>query len=348
MQDRAVAAGLHYAPSVHSDALHRLAHHPRLLGTREWVREQRARYVNVELGHVRRARRRLRRRDLDVLYFGDSTTSFVAPEDVDRRRLPMMLADELAPLRVETLFGGGYNQVLYREFVRLLDATPQRPQVIVMSLCIRATTTVHVNQHPLHGYRPSLELLQGLDGRRLPLAVRRNQRPTQADYTLFEALPVTTRWSGERRIGDFRRVLKDREGVDPATRERTLFDYFHGEVVDPLHPGLTSWRELGKQLTAYAVPVVAYRNPVPVREGQRILGADFGQHVEDNFRRIEQALLETAPAGTRVVDAGVFETAEFLDPADATEHLNERGRLRLARKVAAEVRAVLAATRSGA
>lgn len=326
---------------VHSNALHRMAHHPRLLGARERVREQRARYFNVELGHVRRARRRLRRRDLDVLYFGDSTTSFVAPDDADRRRLPAMLQDELAPLRVETLFGGGYNQVLYREFVRLLDPTPQRPQLIVMSLCIRATTTVHVTEHPVHGYRASLELLKGLDGGRLPTAIRRNPVPTVADYARFESLPVTTRWSGDRLIGDFRRELKDRDGLDPAARERSLFDYFHGEVVDPLHPGLTGWRALGKQLTAYGVPVVAYRNPVPVREGQRILGADFEQHVESNFAAIERAFLETAPAGTRVVDAGTFETAEFLDPADATEHLNERGRLRLARAVAAEVRDVL-------
>jgi hypothetical protein len=235
-----------------------------------------------------------------------------------------------------TLKGGGYNPELYGEFVRILGTLPQRPHAVVMSLCIRASVTQHVTRHPMYGYAGSIERLRRVSGALPPRRLRsRSPRPSADAFAAFEALEAHTRWGGVKTLGESRDLLRNPPtALEETDSLRLLFDYYHGEAVSPDSPFLAHWTRLGERLTEYGVPVIAYRNPVPVEEGEALFPGEFAAHVEQNFTRIEDAFLARAGSNVTVIDTGVFPTEEFLDPADATEHLNERGRQHLTQLIA--------------
>lgn len=202
-------------------------------------------FVDLPLRQLGVAVRRLENGPVDVLFLGNSTNLFVAPDEPRSLRLQDLIEAKLGDdITKVALIGPGYGAALHSELVRVLALLEQRPRVIVVAMAVR-TSTVHVLRHPEYGYSRSMEFLKALDNphARLPYLSWRN-RSTAEDFTRFHALPVTTRWGRGQTIGEYQSALRGRRAAgEDLARQRTLFDYLHGEnLALAFHAG---WLEVG-------------------------------------------------------------------------------------------------------
>ena len=265
--------------------------------------------------------RRILRTSADVVLMGESVLNYVGPDDADHRTLARMVADGLPGLTTLAVHGGGYHAELLTEYVRLLATKPVRPKVVVVPLWPRGRLRPWI-EHPRFGHVEALRRLRTLDPSTPPRRVRGSlRRETSADFERYYTLPYET-LLGERTIGDYARPLK-RSGMDPAERLRVLYAFHHGAPVLP--EGLVAVAALGEALRDLGCASFAYETPVSVQTGERVLGPDFRSTVAENFAAMGRAF------GGDVIETGsAFGEDEFIDPTDGTEHLNDRGRTRLA------------------
>ena len=282
-------------------------------------------------------------RKADVLALGESSYLFVDPSDQDTRKLPEMIVDHVGGgATLVTFRGGGYDPRLYCEVIRLLGGDCGRPRVVVLSLCVRASLATHVQVNPRFSYRRSQEIMACLSRPRPPLAtlvVRRDERG--ADKS-FEDERLVTRWTGVTTLGDFRERLRGASTARDGATERLLFDYFHGETVADNAPGLQRWRDLGRLLREFGVPVIAYHAPIPISRGEAHFPGEFREHVRRNQRMLERALSAELGDALHLVEVTELPDSDFIDAGDATEHLNQHGRSKLAHTLAPVIRSVLA------
>ncbi len=265
--------------------------------------------------------RRIRRTSADVVLMGESVLNFVGPDDADTRTLARMVADGLPGLTTLALHGGGYHAELLTEYVRLLATGTSRPKVVVVPLWLRGRLRPWI-EHPRFGHVEAMRRLRELEPTTPPWRVRGSlRRETAADFERYYALPYAS-LLGERSIGDYARPLKG-AGMDPAERLRVLYAFHHGASVLP--EGLVAVTALGEALRDLGCATFAYETPVSVQTGERVLGPDFRSTVTENFAAMGKAF------GGDVIETGTaFGEDAFIDPADGSEHLNERGRTQLA------------------
>jgi hypothetical protein len=309
-----------------------------VLKARGIARVTRDRLVDQQLRQLRERIRTVRRGGTDVLYLGESSTFHIDPRDTDRRTLPDMVGDD-SGMPITPFWGPGYGPALWGEFIRVLATLEARPRAVVLPMVIR-TTALHLRVHPVYAYPQSLARMREVhdaDARIRPWG--RWTHAAQEDYARFEALPVQTRWGGERTLGDWRQHLRGaKHRLDDVDFRRTLFDYFHGEVIAEDNPGVLAWRRFGEQLRDYGVPVVSYWTPVPLEAGEELFPGEFREQVERNLAVIDRAFLDGAGPVARPMRPDLVPDDEFIEPRDGTEHLNQLGRLRLARGIVSGLR----------
>lgn len=286
---------------------------------RTWVHEHVERPV-VAAHNVSRSLER----GADLVHFGDSSLLHIAHDDSDPRRLGELLADELG-VRSAQFYGPGYSPALFAQVARLLHQGP-RPRAVVVSFGLRTSTHAHVIEHPFYSYRRAVSVLAEAD-RLSPRILTRSYKtlPSAAEYAPYEALAHVSPWPMLDTIGAYRARLRGYAmAQSPVELQRTLFAYFHGEYSDNSR-GLEHWADLGRQLSGFGVPVVAYRCYMPVELGSTLLGERFREHVNANFGLIEQSFRAGFTGDLEVIDRPLPDAA-FVDPYDGTEHLRLEGR----------------------
>ncbi len=265
--------------------------------------------------------RRILRTSADVVLLGESVLNIVGPDDADPRTLARMVTDGLPGLTTLAVHGGGYHAELLTQYVRLLASRPSPPKVVVVPLWLRGRLQPWI-EHPRFGHVEAMRRLRALEPSTPPWRVRGSlRRETSADFERYYMLPYAS-LLGERPIGDYARPLK-RPGMDPAERLRVLYAFHHGSPVLP--EGLAAVTALGEALRDLGCASFAYETPVSVQTGERVLGPGFRSTVADNFAAMGKAF------GGDIIKTGTeFGEDAFIDPADGSEHLNDRGRTRLA------------------
>jgi hypothetical protein len=310
----------------------------RLQRSRQSVRGALDRVDNEQVRRARHLLQTLRRDPPDVLYLGDSALTHVAPGDTDRRRLKSMVDQGLgAGVSVHVVDGASFQADIYDAYLNLLYATEARPLVIV-PLCIRVRFSPWL-EHPVHGLKRPTARIRAVDAHRGAWRVRAAfPAPTRSDFETFSKVPYSN-LLGERTVGDFVGPIRqfERSG-DTASRTALLYAYHHGGLLTPATPAMDAVTRMGRTIRELGCRAVVYQTPVPVQMGSQLLGPALATRTTESFRVINEAYRLGAGAGAAIIESGTeFTTDEFLDPEDATEHLNERGRHHLADLIVAEV-----------
>lgn len=319
--------------------------HPRVLRLRYELRRALDRLDDEDVRNARRLVRALRRTPLDVVYLGDSTTSFVAPEDRDRRPLHAMIADELAPdASIHSTFGGSYHADLLADLAGLLPECPSRP-IVIVPLWIRGRYLPWI-EHPVYGHQQAMAFLRELPRRTPTWRIRASfPRPAPAAFERFYQLRFPT-LVGDLTIGDYVRPLKDpdRFREHPEERVKLIYAYHQGAALDRHGPEMAAVTRLGRVLRDLGVPVVAYQTPLSVQTGAEIYGPAFTELAVKNFAILDDAFREGVGEDVTIIQSGMaFPPDQFIDPRIADEHLNEVGRRRLTDLIVTRTRELLAA-----
>ena len=307
------------------------------LELRARARKLRNRWVNLELRQLDGVRRQLQLGEVDVLALGDSSFTTPSPRDTDLTMIPELISERLDGARVATVAGPGFGGFLYGEILRVLGTLEQRPRAVVFSTPIRTNTMVHIRQHPRYSYPVTKKAPASTKSARHRIrAIGRGYDPTPADYDRFYALPVRTRWGGGSTIGSYRSVLEGK-GAPPWSDhvERTLFDYFHGEIIEPDDKDLPQLADFAGRLNDYGVPAFTYWCLPPFERGERHFPGEFTDHVRSNWEIVRKTL--AGPAQNLTIVEPELEDLDFEDSQNANEHFSYSGRCKIADLLVAEI-----------
>ncbi|HEY3841910.1 MAG TPA: hypothetical protein VGL48_01555 [Acidimicrobiales bacterium] len=317
------------------DAALKARQHPLVLRARHTARRSLDRIDNEP---VRRARGLLKAlkgsNPPDLLYLGDSMLSFVSPTDVDRRRLDTMVADGLgAEKSMHVVDGASFHVDIFEAYLRLLYGTSHRPLVIV-PLWIRGRTAPFI-EHPVHGHKKAIEKIRQVDPSRGAWRVRGMwPRPTPEKFEAFYEVPFPT-VLGDLKVGDYVRPIAEfKRSGNEAERLKTLYAYHHGGLLLPDSPVMEGVTRMAATIRDLGCRVVVYQTPVPVETASALLGPELVTRTAASFAALDAAYRAGSGDDTEIVQSGMsFPESEFIDPTDASEHLNQHGRIRLAEMI---------------
>lgn len=309
---------------------------PQVSALRKKVRVLRNRLDGPEVRRARIMMDALRTSPVDVLAIGDSMWAFTAPYDEDQRHLAAMITHDLgSDIRMHGVVGAGYNANLIDAYLGLAQRGGFRP-VVIVPLTLRLVT-IAWGEHPNYTYRPAVNALNQMPGDIALRRIRKAVPPASAsDFAAYDELEITA-FGETARISDFRQRLKqpERFGLDREGREKLLYAFHHGEQILPDAPHLEAIRRLGRRIASMGSPVVAYETAVPVVRGEELHGPVFRSQTLDNQKVVRDAFQEGFGSPVEILRTGtIFSTDEFIDPEDASEHINAAGRLRLSDLIA--------------
>lgn len=313
------------------------------------VRRWRDRLDAPEIRQARMLAKRAREARPDVLYLSDSMAYFVSPKDSDVRQLRQMLADELEPeLSVLTIGGGGYHPRMFASYARLYERVAHRP-IIIVPLSVRITDSAWLH-HPGHGHPRATVQLEQLRGRPAWRMRAMSSAPVAADMRRHDRRPHPSFAGDDLTIADYRRQLKDpaAAGLDHDAQQKLLYAFHHTHALQPGDDGLVNMTAMAATLREMNFPVVPYETPIPVQRGVEMFGPEFRTLAQHNLELMDDAFRRGYPEADIVATGTIFETGEFLDPEDGSEHLNEIGRRKLLDAIVTQVRALHSVNRSSA
>jgi hypothetical protein len=258
-----------------------------------------------------------------VVFFGDSVAGRIAHDDVDQRTLGDMLADELGG-DLRWIWHSAYHVEMYLELYRALLRLGAPPERLLVSFNLR-------------GLSPQWHLTPSYAHRDHHAAIRHHPAPAAP-------VPPPPRLEGWRRrrtpigspllpgwtIGKAEKVRAKKQGLSDAQRDertRVLFAFHYGVPVTADHPRLQALRELAALTAANGTTFDWYVAPVNVAAAAQFGGQPLLDIIRSNIELV---------GGTDLSES--VDREDFFKPDSSTEHLNERGRKKLASRMADLVR----------
>ena len=271
----------------------------------------------------------------DVVFLGDSTAFMGDAADTDRRDTGGLLDAALPGVQVGAHLGPGYTLADYALQTDFLVRHGLGPAVLVVPLNMRSFSPLwHDNPFIQH---EELHLFLTNDGylfRSLykPLATFGAFRCEMPPPETFLKQPI---YDGSMKAG----VAGDVWPFDKqasAERARLLAVAHHMQPVAAQHDLLAAGKRLAAACRAGGLRLLVYVTPVDYVTGDEVLDGRLSKQLREN---VDTAVLALRDQGIDVMDLSfafgpeLFRTGYY--PAE--EHLNERGRRRLAALLKAEV-----------
>ncbi len=277
----------------------------------------------------------------EILCLGDSVLERISRDDTDRALLGEMLKEELEDWgRTECFSRPGWHWAVYRRLLEAVLRMKHRPRSVILSVNLRSFSPAwYLN--PLWRYEREIEILKRYAADPSGPAVDvPGLSEKDVSFEAFDAMPAHLPPSPFRTAGEFRRLIKT-SPEDPAGRRHRLMNVFlfhYAHRIGEGHPLLEDLRWAAQRLPAEGISLSLYFTPINFEAGNRLLGGLFASRVAENKRRIAEALDAAAPAIRLSDHSAAFGSGHFFTPDNATEHLRQEARRKLAVMVTSEMR----------
>lgn len=261
---------------------------------------------------------------VDVIYFGDSTTMDIAPDDEDIRPLPEMVDDAMPERRVDALAHYAYHGEVYEEYARLLAQNDHLPDAAIIPINLRSFSPSW-DLRPEWQFEKEKFLLRnphiwarlGL----IPLAVFRyiDLAPIRRDE--FEAAPVSFGEKPAGRVGDYEVSAKGESAED---RFRKQFIYCYAYPLTEENRKLQALLRTARHLRTAGIAPIVYITPVDYASGSQWVGEEFSAQLDTNIRVVKELFREE---GIEVLDLSrTLGPDAFCYDWEVHEHLDEGAR----------------------
>jgi len=274
----------------------------------------------------------------DILWLGDSVLINAGPADENQPALPDMLRRWFPDRFVVGMGWPALHMGIYRAVCR--DAVRQKAGVkaVIVPINLRSFSP-EWNLRPGYQFETWRVLLQH-DNLWLrvffkPLCVFRAVDAEPIPLQRFENEPV---WDGTKKAGVVRDFLHMRRGEYTDKKMAEIIRLYYLQPWDARHRRLADLRRLAAYLRRNSIQGIFYVTPIDVQTCRAFVGPAIDAKIARDTDLVAGVLREEGFALldlSRGLDAGAF---DWRPTRYVNEHLNEKGRLFVARKVALAVR----------
>jgi hypothetical protein len=160
-------------------------------------------------------------------------------------------------------------------------------------------------------------------------------------FDAFDAIPADYPLSEFKTLGEFRKLIASKP-VDEMQASFRLGQIFLFHYMHPLasnHPLLQDLGEIFQRLALMKIKAFVYVTPINHQAGKRFWNSDFSTQVSLNVSTISECVSRhQGLAKINFKDYSTLLSSEYFFHADnATEHLNENGRVILVERIASEL-----------
>lgn len=293
-------------------------------------------YTGDEDSNVVRLRQLLQE-GVDVVYFGDSVNYIVDPQDEDQRPISEMLDGLVPNLKVAAIDHPAYHLRVFEAFVDALAGQLELPRAVVIPINLRSFSPSW-DRFPQYQFTEvRRELKYGLWWRAVEKPLRTFHVLDdfrEASWDEYEQTPVYFGTEPAGIVLDFDNPSYRRPSPEKR-RNKFIFEYM--AAVSPDHRLLESLRRIAARARELKITALFYVTPVDAETGTSYVGPAFVPQIEANTKAIRGQLTDIDPP---LLDLALSLPAARFHYASVypNEHLDETGRMFVARKLAAALK----------
>lgn len=279
----------------------------------------------------------------DVLYLGDSTSTYIHPTDTDTRTLGEMVQSFLPGYRLGILAYPASNPEVYLAESFYADKHSKKIEALVIPINMRVFSQ-EWDSRPVFQFVYSKASLSYYDTPVYPfLRFLITIKAIDLNPISQEEFDNTLIYSGNTAIGK----LIDFESIKylPYSDDnmRRIINYFYMSDLQPNNRQLLALVKLSDMMKDKSMKLFFYLTPIDYQTGNKFLGDQFTKQLKTNTNVIKTVL---AKHGVTVLDLSFSLGSSYFGWKGSqymyiNEHLNNTGRLWLAEHIASEVRNLL-------
>ena len=270
----------------------------------------------------------------DVFLFGSSVEEYADSKDNDKRSISKMIDSLSNKYHVDSISGNAYQMDLFLELSRYIVRKLNHPKLIIVPINMR-TFSPEWDKRPEYQFEKEKMILNGFTFLGFVEYAYRKQIP----FLFSKFNPITQKdfentfvFDGKRKVGkvkDFLIEKKNIKDMNKYIKDGFVFHYMYR--LEKEHRKLKSMIELARILSASHIKVLFYITPVDYSKGEIYFPGRFIKRLKDNIDLIKLILTDE---GNQVFDLSLSLNSNFFSyEARPNEHLNENGRMYVARKL---------------
>jgi lysophospholipase L1-like esterase len=273
----------------------------------------------------------------EVLFFGDSVSYWVAGDDTDKRTLVELLQDKLTLTEIGHIRNGAMHAGVFLPLFEKVMTHSHEPALVIIPINLRSFS-LEWDQRPEYQFSKATFLIRYGDtwwfryfARPLTAYGVLNLQPvSQSDY---DRMPV---FVGDVQQGHVRDYLGStyKKPTEDKIRNIIAFQYMYS--LEPDHRKLAQIEQIVRLAGQSKTNILFFITPIDVEAGTSHLGEAFRKQVDANLTTLRKRLDQM---GAQYIDlATKFPTELFDYNGYPNEHLNQEGRHRLAKRLAATIK----------
>jgi hypothetical protein len=270
----------------------------------------------------------------DVFLFGSSVEEYSASKDKDKRSISNMINSLSNKYHVESISGGAFHMDLFLELSKYIVKKLSHPKLIIVPINMR-TFSPEWDKRPEYQFEKEKKILNGFTFSEFIEYAFRKQIP----YLFSKFNPITQEdfentfvFNGKRKVGKVKDFLIERKNIKDMNnyiKDGFVFHYMYS--LGKEHRKLKSMTELARILSASHIKVLFYITPVDYSKGEMYFPGRFIKRLKNNINLINLLLINE---GNQVLDLSLSLNSNFFSyEARPNEHLNQKGRMYVAKKL---------------
>lgn len=278
----------------------------------------------------------------EILYLGDSVVERISWTDKDKRTLERMVTGYLVGRnRLLCISHSAYHLKVYYYLLQILKFTRQKPELVILPINMRSFSP-QWDLSPAWQFIEEINILKKyieIPGQKIPAL-----KKTSDSFILSEAekmKEVKYPFTSLDRIGQFHDLIMSNPSTESekSYRKKQIYIFHYLHPLTPAHHKLLFLRRIMGLLRELNIGVLVYITPINYQGGERYVGDEFVKLVRANVGVLRDSIAAFIENGAvRLLDLGEALSSDYFFHADeATEHLNQQGRAKLAKTIANEI-----------
>lgn len=270
----------------------------------------------------------------DVVYFGDSSASNYGLDDTDKSPLPEMIKKRIGEKTLASIDNPAYAAEVFLAFTEYMVREHYFPEFVVIPVNIRSFSPSW-DKNPGYQFEDQKAILESRARFMFLKTIgtfSQNRGLSEISQEEFQDAGVYNGRELVGRVKDFE-THEYRHYSEENMKNSIL--YFYLFSLEETHEKISAFSEIAELLSENGIKPVFYITPVDYQTGEKYFPGIFRDRLKENTDLIKSVLGER---GVKVLDLSFSLTSDYFAwERYPNEHLNEKGRGYVARKIAERI-----------